>query len=77
MKVIYNGKVVEERGTIKPESIPQEFDDVQSFDSVNDFPATGQIGRIYFENEEGLPYLWNASQNNYIPLRVDNDGGEF
>ena len=77
MKIIYNGKVVEEKGKLAADSIPTDFDDVVTYQSKSDFPATGERGRIYFEDEEGLPYLWNAAQNNYIPLRVDNDGGEF
>ena len=59
------------------ETLTEEYDDVVTFQTVADFPATGLTGRIYFEEEEGLPYLWNAAQNKYIPLRVDNDGGEF
>ncbi len=77
MKVIYNGRVVEEKGKLVADSIPTDFDDVVTYQSRNDFPATGERGRIYFEDEEGLPYLWNTAQNNYVPLRVDNDGGEF
>ena len=77
MKVIYNGKVVSEKGVTSTESIPEEFEDVVQYPTIRDFPATGFSGRIYFEEEEGLPYLWNAAQNKYIPLRVDNDGGEF
>ena len=77
MKIIYNGKVVEEKGKFAADSIPTDFDDVVTYQRKSDFPATGERGRIYFEDEEGLPYLWNAAQNNYIPLRVDNDGGEF
>jgi hypothetical protein len=77
MKVIYNGRVVEEKGKLVADSLPTDFDDVVTYQSKSDFPATGERGRIYFEDEEGLPYLWNAAQNNYIPLRVDNDGGEF
>ena len=77
MKVIYNGVVVEDRGVATSNAIPEEYDDVVTFQTVADFPATGLTGRIYFEEEEGLPYLWNAAQNKYIPLRVDNDGGEF
>jgi len=77
MKVIYNGRVVEQKGIVDTSSIPSQFDDVVTYQTVSDFPATGEKGKIYFEEEQGLPYLWNAAQNNYIPLRVDNDGGEF
>ena len=77
MKIIYNGRVVEEKGMLAADSIPTDFDDVVTYQRKSDFPATGERGRIYFEDEEGRPYLWNAAQNIYIPLRVDNDGGEF
>ena len=77
MKVIYNGRVVEDKGRLAADSIPTDFDDVVNYQTKDNFPATGERGRIYFEEEEGLPYLWNSDQNKYVPLRVDNDGGEF
>ena len=77
MKVIYNGRVVEEKCKLVADSLPTDFDDVVTYQTKNNFPAMGERGRIYFEEEEGLPYLWNSDQNKYVPLRVDNDGGEF
>jgi hypothetical protein len=77
MKIIYNGRVIEEKGRLVSGSIPDEFEDLVPYESRDAFPEEGQRGRIYLDEGEGLPYLWNAAQNNYVPLRVDNDGGEF
>jgi hypothetical protein len=64
-------------GQISGAMIPEEFDDVQRFDSVADFPAEGVVARIYFPADTNIPHRWDVDTLSYIPISSDTDGGEF
>jgi hypothetical protein len=64
-------------GQISGSMIPDEFDDVQTFPAVADFPAPGLVGRIYFPADTNLPHRWDVETLSYIPIVADSDGGEF
>ncbi len=64
-------------GQISGAMIPDDFDDVQTFPAVADFPAPGLVGRIYFPADTNLPHRWDVETLSYIPIVADSDGGEF
>jgi len=64
-------------GQVSGSMIPDEFDDVQTFPTVENFPAPGLVGRIYFPADTNLPHRWDPETLSYIPIVADSDGGEF
>lgn len=64
-------------GQISGTLIPDDFDDVQRFDSVADFPAQGVVARIYFPADSNIPHRWDPATLSYTPIVSDADGGEF
>jgi hypothetical protein len=64
-------------GQISGAMIPDDFDDVQRFPSLSDFPAEGVVARIYFAADSNLPYRWDPPTLSYQPIVADSDGGEF
>jgi hypothetical protein len=64
-------------GQISGAMIPDDFDDVQRFPSVADFPNPGVVARIYFSADNNVPHRWDPETLSYIPIVADSDGGEF
>ena len=64
-------------GQVSGSMIPDEFDDVQTFPTVADFPASGLVGRIYFPGDTNIPHRWEPTTLSYTPIVSDTDGGEF
>jgi hypothetical protein len=64
-------------GQISGSLIPEEFDDVQRFPTLADFPAEGVVARIYFPADTNIPHRWDVDTLSYIPISSDTDGGEF
>ncbi len=64
-------------GQLSGNLIPDDFDDVQRFDSVADFPAEGVVARIYFPADTNIPHRWEPNTLSYTPIVSDTDGGEF
>ena len=64
-------------GQISGSMIPDDFDDVQRFPTLADFPAEGVVARIYFAADSNLPYRWDPPTLSYQPIVADSDGGEF
>lgn len=64
-------------GQVSSSMIPDDFDDVQRFDSLALFPPTGIVARIYFPADTNVPYRWDPTALSYIPIVADSDGGEF
>jgi len=64
-------------GQISGAMIPDDFDDVQRFDSVASFPAEGVVARIYFSADNNVPHRWDPASLSYEPIVADSDGGEF
>lgn len=59
--------------------MPSYVDDVLEYDSKNDFPATGEEGKIYVDKSTNLTYRW-INSNNYImigggDLNIENGTG--
>jgi hypothetical protein len=64
-------------GQIAGAVIPDDFDDVQRFDSVADFPNPGTVARIYFPADSNIPHRWDPDTLSYEPISASTDGGEF
>ena len=64
-------------GQISSGMIPDDFDDVQTFPTVADFPSSGLVGRIYFPGDTNIPHRWEPTTLSYTPIVSDTDGGEF
>ena len=64
-------------GQISGNLIPDDFDDVQRFDSVASFPNPGVVARIYFPADTNIPHRWDVETISYKPISSDTDGGEF
>jgi hypothetical protein len=64
-------------GQISSAMIPDDFDDVQRFESVAAFPPEGVVARIYFPADTNIPHRWDPPSISYIPIVSDTDGGEF
>ncbi|MFZ9959653.1 MAG: hypothetical protein ACO3GP_04615 [Candidatus Limnocylindrus sp.] len=64
-------------GQISGAVIPAEYDDVQAFPTLEDFPNPGVVARIYFPQDTNIPHRWDTETLSYIPIASDADGGEF
>ena len=64
-------------GQISSAMIPDDFDDVQRFPTVADFPNPGTVARIYFPADTNIPHRWDVEFLSYKPISSDADGGEF
>lgn len=64
-------------GKLSGDLIPDDFDDVQRFETVGDFPAAGVVARIYFPADTNIPHRWDLPTLSYKPIASDTDGGEF
>ena len=64
-------------GQISGAMIPDDFDDVQRFDTVAAFPPEGVVARIYFPADTNIPHRWDVETLSYIHIVADSDGGEF
>ena len=61
-------------GKILSAQLPSYVDDVQSFNSLSDFPVTGEDGVIYVAKDTNITYRWGGS--NYIAIGSDLALGE-
>lgn len=48
-------------GKVPASQLPSYVDDVVEYDSKNDFPATGEEGKIYVDKSTNLTYRWSGS----------------
>jgi hypothetical protein len=64
-------------GQLSSDLIPDDFDDVQRFETLAAFPQVGVVARIYFSADNNVPHRWDPDTLSYIPIVADSDGGEF
>jgi len=64
-------------GQISGAMIPDDFDDVQRFPTLADFPSVGVVARIYFSADNNVPHRWDVETLSYKPIASDTDGGNF
>lgn len=48
-------------GKVPSSQLPSYVDDVLEYDSVSDFPATGETGKIYVSKDTNKTYRWGGS----------------
>ena len=72
-----NNAQLDSSGQLSGDLIPDDFDDVQRFESVAEFPPEGVVARIYFPADTNIPHRWDPPTISYIPIVTDTDGGEF
>lgn len=48
-------------GKVPSSQLPSYVDDVLEYDSYNQFPATGETGKIYVDKSTNLTYRWSGS----------------
>lgn len=53
-------------GRIPASQIPGGFDNIEEYDSLADFPETGEEGKIYVAKDTNLTYRWTGTQ--YIEI---------
>ena len=68
-------------GKVPASQLPSYVDDVLEYDSKNDFPKPGEIGKIYLDKSTNLTYRWSSNSNNYImvgggDLNLENGVGK-
>lgn len=49
-------------GKVPTSQLPAYVDDVLSYNSLSDFPATGEDGKIYIAKDTNLSYRWGISE---------------
>lgn len=49
-------------GRIPASQIPGGFDNIEEYDSLSDFPETGEEGKIYVAKDTNLTYRWTGTQ---------------
>ena len=49
-------------GKIPSSQLPSYVDDVLEYNSISDFPATGESGKIYFTKDTNLTYRWSGTE---------------
>lgn len=61
-------------GKVPSSQLPSYVDDVLEFNTINDFPATGESGKIYIAKDTNLSYRWSGST--YVKIASDLALGE-
>lgn len=61
-------------GKVPASQLPSYVDDVLEFDSILDFPAEGESGKIYVAKDTNLSYRWTGTT--YIKVASDLSLGE-
>lgn len=59
-----------EDGMVPARVLPSYVDDVLEYDSKSDFPAEGEIGKIYVDKSTNFTYRWSGTT--YIQVGVDS-----
>ena len=53
---------LDSNGKVPSSQLPSYVDDVLSYNSLSDFPATGEDGKIYIAKDTNLSYRWGSSE---------------
>lgn len=72
---IANGvATLDENGLVPSSQLPSFVDDVLEYDSKDNFPVTGETGKIYVATNTNLTYRWSGTQ--YIEISASLALGE-
>jgi hypothetical protein len=62
-KGVANGvATLDENGKVPSSHLPSYVDDVLEYASVDEFPTTGESGKIYLDTTANISYRWSGSQ---------------
>ena len=61
-------------GKVPSNQLPSFVDDVLEYDSLSDFPTTGESGKIYIAKDTNITYRWGGTT--YVPIGSDLTLGE-
>jgi hypothetical protein len=53
---------LDETGKVPSSQLPSYVDDIHEYDSLGDFPATGESGKIYVATDTNKTYRWGGSE---------------
>ena len=65
---------LDETGKVPSAQLPSYVDDVLEFDTLSDFPAEGESGKIYIAIDTNITYRWSGST--YVAIGSDLALGE-
>ncbi len=65
---------LDENGLVPSSQLPSFVDDVLEFDLKNNFPTTGETGKIYVAKDSNLTYRWSGTQ--YVEISASLALGE-
>lgn len=73
LKAVTDSEVgdLEERVTTLEEKII-DAEEVDFYDSINNFPTTGEVNIIYVDNTSGKSYTWNPVASSYDVMNTNN-----
>ena len=75
LKGVNNGLAeLDANGKVPSGQLPSYVDDVEEYNSLNDFPATGESGKVYIAKDTNITYRWGGSE--YVPIGSDLALGE-
>ena len=57
-----SGKADLQNGKVPMSQLPSYVDDVLEYDSISEFPATGEEGKIYVAKDTNRTYRWSGTQ---------------
>lgn len=57
----FAGKADLVNGKVPAAQLPSYVDDVEEYDSISEFPAEGESGKIYIDTSTNLQYRWSGS----------------
>ena len=64
-------------GKVPSSQLPSYVDDVVEYNSRNDFPLTGESGKIYVDTSTNLSYRWSGSTYVAISAPAQITDGAF
>lgn len=65
---------LDQNGKVPAGQLPSYVDDVVEYNSLNDFPETGESGKIYVAKDTNVTYRWSGST--YVVIGTDLALGE-
>lgn len=65
---------LDQNGRVPSNQLPSYVDDVVEYNSLNDFPVTGESGKIYVAKNTNVTYRWSGST--YVVIGTDLTLGE-
>ena len=62
-------------GKIPASQLPSYVDDLEEYDTLSDFPATGEADKIYVARDTGFTYRWSGTQ--YVRLNTYDEATQL